>query len=150
MSIEQLQVDLKELNDKLTAAVPETVPQVVAFLQNELFPWLATFTEEAEEIDEAVEDVVHGSAEILHGESGAVFMGIITSGLAIANELAQRAGTDQRILKIVREFKQLCGQGKEILEEIVIPDPEEDEETDDDDTADDAPAEPSSTTQEGA
>lgn len=127
MSVEELQDDLRSLGEKLKADPPASVAGVVLWMQNELLPWLDNFTKEAEEIDEAVEDIVHQSAEILHQESGEVFAALIASGLAIATELVQRAGNDQRLLKIVREFREKAAEGKDILEEIVIEDPDEEE-----------------------
>lgn len=149
MSLQELESDLKSLGEKLRMDPPASAAGVVLFLQNELVPWLQDLTKETVEIDESVEDLVHGSAEILHEESGAVFAGIIASGLAIATELAQRAGNDQRILKIIREFRQIAKEGSDILDEIVIPDPEdgddeaegdEGDEGDDAKDADDKPA----------
>jgi hypothetical protein len=142
MSIEQLQQDLKDLMGGLLASPPDSTAGLVLFLQDNLLPWLQTQAEELGEMDEAIEDIVHQSAPVLDAESGAVFAAIITSGMAIATELATRAGNDQRLLRVIKEFKTLAAQGTQILEEIVLEDDEgedEDEESDDDEL-EEAPA----------
>jgi hypothetical protein len=141
MSIMQLQADLKELMGRLLAEPPATTPALVLWLQDNLLPWLQSQSEELGEMDEAIESIIHDSVDVLHPESGAVFAGIITSGLAIATELAARAGNDQRILTVVKEFRVLAVQGKEILEEIVLDDEDdEDDEDEDEEEDDEAPA----------
>ncbi len=135
MSMETLMADLAEITK--SAGALTSGPDVAAFMQANLLPWLSSFTEEVSEMDEAIEDIVHESPEVLHTESGAVFAAIITSGLQIATELATRAGQDQRLLAIIREFRKACVQGKDLLEEIVIPDDPDDDDDDDDPDEDD-------------
>ncbi len=137
MSIEQVQADLKEIMGRLLAEPPTSTPEVVIFLRDNLLPWLQSAAEEWGEMDEAIEDIVHQSVDVLHSESGAVFAGIITSGLAIATELATRAGQDQRLLRVIKEFRALAAQGKQILEEIVLEEDDDDDEGDDEGEADD-------------
>lgn len=118
MSIEQLQKDL----GTVTSKCPSDLGAIPDYLHNYLLPFLETTVEELSAVDEVVYGLVHEAEDILHEESGAVFAGIITSGMAICTELAQRAGNDSRIMKLVREFRDLAKQGKEILEEIVMVD----------------------------
>lgn len=122
MSIEQLQKDLSTVTSKC----PGDLGAIPDYLHNFLLPFLESTVEELSAVDEVVYGLVHDAEDILHEESGAVFAGIITSGMAICTELAQRAGNDPRILKLVREFRDLAKQGKEILEEIVMVDDAED------------------------
>jgi len=137
MSIEQLQQDLTQIMGRLLANPPTTTADLVLFLSDNLLPWLQSQAEELGEMDEAIEDVVHQSVDVLHPESGEVFAGIITSGTAIAAELATRAGNDARLLKVIKEFRTLAARGTQLLEEIVLEDDEDDDEDDEDD--DDAP-----------
>ncbi len=133
MSIEQLREDLKQITGAAGGMAGDI--GVASFLQDNLLPWLESLTHEVSEMDGAIEDLVHESADVLHSENAAVFAGIIAGGLAIAAELTTRIGNDQRLLAVVRDFRQLAVQGREILEEIVIPDEDEDE----DEEAEDGP-----------
>jgi hypothetical protein len=139
MSLEQSKTDLKQIVSALTSTPPTTALEVTSFLQDNLLPWLEALTNEVGEMDQAIEDLVHESVDVLHSENGAVFAGVVAGGLALATELATRIGNDQRLLAVIRDFRQLAGQAKEILEEIVIPDDEDDEEDDDED---ETPGEP--------
>lgn len=128
MSIEQLQGDLQQVVEAATAIVSPDA--ILPFLQNNLFPWLESMTEEMAEMDSAIEEAYHEMPDVLHSESAEVFAGIIASGTVLVAELRRRVGNDQRLLAMAKEWTQLAAKGKEILEEITIPDPEEgDEET---------------------
>lgn len=131
MSIPSLQSDLK--SNMAALAMATTTEELKIHLQHTLWPFLEALIDELNEIDEAVEEMVDEAPEVLHTESAEVFAALITSGSVLMTELKARAATDQRILRAIREWEQLARQGKEILEEITIPDAEDGEDEDDTD-----------------
>lgn len=135
MSIAQLKQDLTQITEAATASNLDPA----AYMRDNLLPWMESLVNEVNEMDGAIEDLVHESADVLHEENGAVFAGIIAGGLALATELAQRAGNDPRLIKIIREYRDLAKQGSAILEEIVLPDDEDDEEGEAEGDDDEAP-----------
>jgi hypothetical protein len=139
MSIRQSKTDLQQIVTELTSTPPATALELTSFLQDNLLPWLEALTHEVGEMDQVIEDLVHESVDVLHSDNAAVFAGVIAGGLALATELATRIGGDQRLLAVIRDFRQLAVQAKEILEEIVIPDDEEEEEDEDEDEDDKPP-----------
>ena len=129
MSIETLKQDLQQV----TAAIASTtLIDFSTFMQSQLLPWLESLVDEVSEMDESIEDLVHQSVEVLHTESAEVFAGLIAGGAMIATELLTRAGDDKRLIAMVKEWRALATQGKAILEEIVIPDDEEEPDSDTD------------------
>jgi hypothetical protein len=139
MSIDESKTDLQKIITALTSTPPATALELTSFLQDNLLPWLEALTHEVGEMDQAIEDLVHESVDVLHSENAAVFAGVVAGGLALATELATRIGGDQRLLAVIRDFRRLAVQAKEILEEIVIPDDEEDGPDEDDEEDDPAP-----------
>lgn len=127
MSMEQLRDDLKQVVGRLPTGPLTSAADVAGYMKNDLLPFVASMIDEIGEIDESVEDLVHQTPDALHEETSAVFAGIITSGVVLANELKARVGADKRLLDLIKEFFALVKQGEEILEEITIPDPEPDE-----------------------
>lgn len=136
MSIEELKQDINATLVKLAESPPTTIDNVTQFLRMELVPLMQAVVDEIDEIDSAVGDIVHGSEDVLHSESAAVFAGIIASGTVIATELAQRAGNDKRLQGILKEFHALCKEGTALLAEIVLEDEEEDDGEEEEDDAD--------------
>lgn len=137
MSIESLKDDLKRMTERVTGMVEGE--SVLAFLRDHLVPCLETVGDEMDEMDEAIEDIVHDAPDVLHTDSAAVFAAVIASGLTIAGELLTRVGDDRRLIALIREFRAKCAEGKEILEEITIAEAEEgDEEPGDDGASDDS------------
>lgn len=133
MSIEQLKNDLNQITNSCEST-SEDSPSLKSWMVNNLLPWAAALTDEMEEMDGVLEEVVEQSEDVLHTESGQVFAGIIAGGLVIATELGQRAGNDQRVLKLIKEFRALAQKGTDLLEEIVIAEsPAEDDDAEDDD-----------------
>jgi hypothetical protein len=126
MSIEQLKTDLKQV----IQACPADPAEIPGYLQNYLLSWLEATCDEIGEMDDAIENLVHESEDILHSDNAAMFAGVITSGMVLATELAARAGNDQRLLKVIKEFRALAKQASDVLEEITIPDDDEEEEDD--------------------
>lgn len=141
MSIEQLKTDLKSISQQVAANPPDTTPAVVTFLQDNLIPWLESFVDETQEMDESIADLVHQAVDVLHPESAAVFASIIAGGLALASELATRAGNDARLLKAIKEYRDLAKQGRVLLEELTLIDDTDGDAEDavGDDTPSDAP-----------
>jgi hypothetical protein len=104
-----------------TALGPSPPPDIMwGFVVNELLPYLESLTQEVGEMDEALQEVVEEMPEALHGESAAVFAGIITSGRVLINELANRAGNDTRLQAAIREWRKIATKGEALLEEITI------------------------------
>ncbi len=146
MSIEQLKEDLNAVVSAVPFGPLVTPQELGAYLKDNLVPFIASAVDELEEIDSSVEDLVHQSVDVLHEETAEVFAGIITSGVVMANELLSRAGNDQRIIALVREWKKVAAQGEEILTEITIPDPLADsDDLDDEETPNPKPLEKGAT-----
>lgn len=136
MSIETLRADLKANLESLKTMALPTADALKSHLVNNLWPFIDAVVDEVDEIDESVEDMVAGT-EVIHTATGEIFTGLIVSGEVLVTELVQRAGNDQRILALVREWRELAKQGKDILEEIVIPDPDPEPDDEDADDKDD-------------
>ena len=141
MSMETLRIDLKSITEaapKFSPVESDYVERLDGFIHNQLLPWMDNQVTEMEAQDDAVYALVHQTEDILHSENAALFMSIIeTAEQLIGAELRTRVGNDQRILNLIGAWKKLAAQGREVLEDIVIPDEEyeeEDEEEDDDDT----------------
>lgn len=132
MSIDTLKEDLDQVVKAAPTGALVTGVDVAAFLTDNLLPLLQAFCGELSEQDACIEDLVSKSAEVLHTDSAAVFAGIIASGVAIAAELRTRAGNDRRLLAMIKEFGDLALEGKELLEDIVIPDDEDDDDDEED------------------
>lgn len=124
MSIDQLAQDLKGIASK--AGDLATIDDVKKYLQEELLAWLESFVQETAEMDMAIEAVVDGAEDMLHSESSQVFTGLIASGAFLVRELETRIGNDQRIHKLIKEYKQVSKEAAQLLEEITIPDPDPD------------------------
>lgn len=131
MSLEQLRQDFK----LVAAAIPSSPEALGRFMADNLIPWLDGLLTEIGEQDEAIEDLVNHSADVLHEESAEVFAGIIAGGRAIAAELKTRAPTDRRILKLCSEYLELCTEGQALLEDITYIDPDPDADSDAEDPA---------------
>lgn len=141
MSTEQLKADLKESLATVKAMDPTTTTaaDLVRHLKDTLWPTIEAVIDEIEDIDGSVEelaDTLDGESEYLSEATGAVFAGIIAAGLAIAGE-AEKLALPDPLKQAIGEFRQLCRQGAEKLNEIVIPDPDDVDEGDEDDDADD-------------
>lgn len=125
MSIQQLQADLSEVIKALPAGPLVSGPDLADYLKHNLLPLLESHVNETAEIDEAVENLVKHEADILHEETAAVFASVIVSGRELAKELAARMGNDQRLHKLVKEFREVATEAEAILDEITVPDDEE-------------------------
>lgn len=120
-AVEALKNDLKEMIDRAAALGSSPTPDVIwSFVTNEFLPYMESLTQEVGEMDEALQEVVEEMPEALHGESAAVFAGVITSGRVLINELAKRAGNDARLLAAIQEWRKLATKGEALLEEITI------------------------------
>ena len=127
MSIEQLKTDLKGISDSLATHPPNSVTAMVTFLQDSLMPWLEASTDEQQEMDENIEDLVHQSADILHQDSADVLATVVAGGLALAAELGKRVGNDAKWLRAIKEYKAVADRAQEILEDATIVDDEEED-----------------------
>jgi hypothetical protein len=127
MSIETLKTEIKAVVAAAPSGVLVTAPDLADYLRNNLLPLLEAVVTEVSEQDESIADLVEKASEILHTDSGSVFAALITAGRAIAAELRTRAGNDKRLLTMIKEFGELAEEGESILEDIVIPDTEDDD-----------------------
>lgn len=143
MSIETLQEDLKANIAHVQSQLgPLTsASELVAHLQNTLWPFLESLVEDMEQIDGCVDELYHQSEDILQPETGAVFQAMITGGLVIAQELKKRLAAnteDLKLRKAVGEFEALANQCTGILQEITIPEDDEEDAEDSDEDDEDA------------
>jgi hypothetical protein len=127
MSIEQLQEDVRNVAQRLPSGPLTSAADLADYMRSDLLPLLVTMTEEMDEIDTSVEELVHQTPDTLHEETAAVFAGIIASGSVLATELLARSGNDKRLLDLIKEWRSLAQQGEELLDDITIPDPEPDD-----------------------
>lgn len=127
MSIQQLQADLAEVIKALPTGPLVSGPDLADYLKHNLLPLLESHVNETAEIDEAVENLVKHEADILHEETAAVFASVIVSGRELAKELAARMGNDQRLHRLVKEYREIAADAEEILNDITVPDDDEEE-----------------------
>lgn len=142
MSIETLKEDAKRVIAALPTGITVTADQLSAFMRDNLLPLAESLIEEIGEVDGVVDDLVHQTQEVLHDESAEVFAGIITGGEVLVTELRTRCGNDQRILTLIRAWLELAKRGKQILEDVVVPEEYEDDEDGDGEDGDEDPASP--------
>jgi hypothetical protein len=145
MSIESLKQDFATIvmtsAPRATPERPVEAADIAAFLNNNLLPWLENATEELGGIDEVVEDLVHQTPDVLHTENAELFAGLIVAGRVLMAELKARIGTDQRVGNLIKEWNALANEAMTVIDEILIPD-EEDDEDEPDGTPEAAPSTP--------
>jgi hypothetical protein len=130
MSIETLKDDLKAVISALPSGPLTTAADMAGYLKNNLLPLIETVVNEMEEMDGSIEDLVVHGQDVIHEETAAVFMGLITSGMTMAKELedlAAKTGDSKRLQPLIKEWRELAEQGAELLEDITIPDPDADD-----------------------
>ena len=127
MSIVQLQEDLQAISKAIPDGPLVSAAELRDYIRNNLVPFLSAQVSEVEEMDGAISDIVNQSEDVLHQESAEVFIAIITSGLLLINELATRIGNDQRLLAAIKEWKKVAKRGEEIVNDITIPDDEDED-----------------------
>lgn len=132
MSIDTLRQDLRDIiNAAPKGGALATADDAVQFMRANLLPFLESLLDEVGEMDDSIEDIVHQSVDVLHADSAAVFAGIIEGGATLITELKTRCSGDARLLSMIKDWENLANQGREILEEIVIPEDEDDEDGED-------------------
>lgn len=127
MSIEQLKEDLKAVIGRVPTGPLTTAAEIGGYLKNDLLPFIESTVGEMEEMDGTIEDLVNQAQDVIHDATAQVFLGIITSGLLLVRELRTRVGSDRRLLDACKEWEDLARQGSELLEDITIPDDEDEE-----------------------
>jgi hypothetical protein len=127
MSIEQLESDLKAVANAVPTGPLTSAAELGSYIKNNLVPLIAATVEEVKEMDDTIGDLVTRSADVLHEDTAQVFGGLIFSGLVLLKELEQRAAGDRAILAQIKEWRALAEQGSAILDDITIPDDEDDE-----------------------
>lgn len=137
MSIETLKKDLKDVVAAFPTS-PVSTEELASYVRGNVLPLMENFVEEIGEMDDAIADVVHQAADVLHGENAAVFAGIIEGAAELVGKLGEAATNNPVLIQKIRAWEELAQQGREILEEIVIDDAEDDveDEEDDDDESD--------------
>jgi hypothetical protein len=124
MTMQQLLSDLAEVKKALPSAPLASSDDIATYLKHNLIPFIEAHVAETAEMDEALANLVEHEADLLHEETAAVFVSLIMSGREVARELAARMGNDQRLHKLLTEFRELCKQGEEILNEVTVEDPD--------------------------
>lgn len=132
MSIEQLKADWDMVKqraaEKFKTPALTTSSEIAQFMTEDFLPWTEAFLDEVAEIDESVGDLVVKQEDVLHEDSAEVFAGLITSGrVLIGTELRARCGNDRRLLKAIDEWMSLSQDGEAILNDVTIPDPDDED-----------------------
>lgn len=124
MTMPSLRKDMAESAVKLeTLGAMSSLEEVVAFLKDTLWPTLEALSEETEQIDGCVEDLLNGSEDILQPETAQVFAAMVVSGRVIAGELRKRLRPEESALRsTLDEFERMATEATAALEEITIPD----------------------------
>lgn len=146
MSIETLEEDLKSLTTRCPDGPLVTVPDLVAFIKNDLVPYISAVVEEVVEHDAGIDSLFHNADDVLHEENASVFAAVITLGKQIGNELRVRVGTDKRLLAVLKEWNALLETASTLLTEIVVPD-QDDEDEDEVETPAESESEPGPATE---
>lgn len=135
MSIDSLQADLKGIivsAPKFSPLEGDYSEKVDNFLHNQLLPYLENQVGEMVEQDNAIYALVHQTEDILHTENAALFMGLIEAAEQLVGELRTRVGNDHRILGLITAWKRLALQAKEVIEDIGVPDDDDDPDVEED------------------
>lgn len=128
MTMESLQGDLKEVQAgiKKLGSQP-TSGEIAMFLRDTLVPFLENHVTESAGQEDMLADILEQADEILHSESAELFGAVITGGLFIAEELKKRIAGDIKLKKAIEEFEDNARNAASVLEEITIPDEDEDD-----------------------
>lgn len=131
MTMESLQGDLKEvqIGVKKLGTTPTSL-DIANFLRDTLVPFLENHVAESAGQEDMLADILEQADEILHSESAELFGAVITGGLFIAEELKKRIAGDIKLKKAIEEFEDNARNAASVLEEITIPDEDEDAEPD--------------------
>lgn len=123
--------------------VVSTVGDVVAHIQHVLWPYLRSLVEETLDIDATVHDLVHETDDVLHPETAKIFAGLVVGVEGLVSHFLPTIdkAKDPKIHAGLVQLRALARKAAEILEEITMPEVDEDEDDDieegDDDGSDD-------------
>jgi hypothetical protein len=138
MSIEKLREDMRESTSQLAAlAAPGLAPSVesvVSFLRLTLWPTIEAVVDELSDVDGCVEDLLNDSEDILQPKTAELFAALVVAGREIAAELGKRltsSASDADAKKLVAGFADLSNAAEAAIQEITIPDDDEDGEDED-------------------
>lgn len=145
MTMEALQGDLKEIvaEAKKLSTTLTTSGELISFVKNNLVPFIESHVAETADIDECVADMVEHAEDILQPDTAKIFAGCIQGGLAMALKLEEVLAKDASgkladpvLAKLIADYRNLAQVGGQLLDEITMPDDEEDDEEEDDDEDD--------------
>lgn len=131
MSIETLKLDMAAVAAAAkNLSLLTSVSEITEFLRDNLVPLLGTAVDHVGELDDVVDALADQSSDVLHEESAACIAALVAAVGMLATELRTRAGSDARILKIIKEALALVPRVNTVIEEALIVEDEEDEEDD--------------------
>lgn len=146
MSIETLKDDAKAVGDQLDAmnSALTTAPELCDFMKNNLIPLQQSIVAELAEMDDTVRDVYEGADDILQPETGELLAAVVVGAMGIIAQLKAKLDkgniADRKALAAIKEWEAIAKEAAATIEEITIPDDEEDEaaevEEDDEDEED--------------
>ena len=141
MSIQDLRSDLTaNLASAARLSAFSTTEEVVAHLKNTLWPFLENVVGEISDQEDVLDELYHQSEDVLQPETGKLLLSVIAGAVLLADDLERRAAGDAKTLAAINEWRALAQKAATTIEEISIPEDEEDDDADGDgdDAADDA------------
>lgn len=153
MSLAEVRADIARNVAALSTVGPDPA-SVVAYFKNTFWPWAEALVDELDVIDDAVDDLIEESDDILQPETASSLSIPLVLGTALAAELKKRVDLEPdspakaELLAKIRAFAKGFKEATEIIADITIardfedaPEEggvdEDDDEGDDDDEDDD-------------
>lgn len=138
MSLEDLQADLAaNMAEAKNLSALSSIGDIANHLNNTLWPFVQNVVAEQAEMDTALRDMYENSEDILQYETGKQLATTIGGAMTLVNELEARAGGDARLLAAIKEWRAHAKESSELLEDITLPDADDDVVEDDQDGDDD-------------
>lgn len=138
MSIEDLQTDFAQNQREIDAlSALSSVGDVVAHLKNTFWPFVGNVVTEVAEMDQALRDMYEQSEDVLQFDTGKQLAGTIGGAVTLVDELERRAAGDAQLLAAIAEWRKVAKESLDVLEEITLPELEDEGDPDDDEGDDD-------------
>lgn len=139
MTMEALESDFEEIKSATKSLGPLTsTHELVTFLKTQLVPFIEAHVAETTEIDGCVSDLMDRTEDILHPETAQVFAAAFAVSRAVAAKLLEVVPkgedgkvSDPQVHKLLQQWEAFTVGAERMLEEITIPDAEEDDEDED-------------------